>query len=197
MAIFLHLPPRIGEEGEGGKREEEVNNFVSQWPGDDKIDCLALVASLYHTHTHTYSIHTHTHTNTQIITVSHPLLFPLGPSRSAKVEQLTETSRLSGRMRGTVGKREKSVTERKVGEQHWARERRRLKGNIRRSDRAALATRLFTVYFGLQSHFSSYWQSRDDFLPLFIPVWISLRCVAVCVRARVGVCPLFASPAIV
>ncbi len=75
MAIFLHLPLRIGEERQRKRREEKVNNFISQWPGD-KIDCLALVVSSYHTHTHT---HTHTHAgrrkhtpNTQIITISHP-----------------------------------------------------------------------------------------------------------------------------
>lgn len=62
--------------------------------------------------------------------------------------------------------RGKIMTERKMKKilSLSERGRGRLKENIRSGDRPALATGLFTVYFGLQSHFSSYWQSRDDFL---------------------------------
>lgn len=62
--------------------EEEVNNFILHWPGDDKIDCLALVASSYHTHTHA---HTHAGRNTlytQIIAVCHPRSYILSLSLS-------------------------------------------------------------------------------------------------------------------
>lgn len=62
------------------------------------------------------------------------------------------------------------------GDKNTETEKERLQEYIKGNDRLALATRLFTVYFGLQSHFSSYWQSQDDFLSLFIPVWISVFC---------------------
>lgn len=52
MVIFLHLPWRIGEGRQKKWREEwgleEVNNFILQRPGDDKIESLALCIS--HTH---------------------------------------------------------------------------------------------------------------------------------------------------